>query len=276
MTAAKPNPLLNKVHRMPGQTIRLPSLGKFYKRDELTDDTNNGEIVLYPMSMTDEIMMKSPDMLFQGTAIDLVFKRCSPNILKPLDLLSSDVDYILTHLRKISFGPKIEVDYVCSKCEAKHTVEIELDYFTNESKEINIDEFEKTYVVSTPHDGKRVQIKPITFSDFLLMQQVNTENLNDPDAMRNFILDSFISIIHSVDEINNDSEENRGFIKEWLDSTHREDSQSIIDAIEKAQDFGPTFKFDSKCSKCKHVNTLTTEVNPTAFFIQPSNPKTKI
>ena len=99
---SNPNPLLDRLNRMPGETIRLPSLGQFYEHGELEEGVVNGEIVLNPMTMTDEIMMKSPDMLFQGTAIERVFQRCSPQIKKPLDLLSSDVDFILTHLRKIS------------------------------------------------------------------------------------------------------------------------------------------------------------------------------
>lgn len=275
MTTPK-NPLLDRNNRMPGQSIRLPSLGKFYTNGELSEDTINGEIVLFPMTMTDEIMMKSPDMLFQGTAIDIVFKRCSPNIVKPLNLLTSDVDYILTHLRRISFGSTIDIEFTCSKkeCGKKNEVAVPLDYFTSESKELDADTYQEKYKVVTPNSGNTVRIKPVTFNDYLLIQQVNADTLNDPDAMKHFILDSFISVIDAVDEVKNDSAENRGFIKEWLDSVHRADSQAIIDAIENVQDFGPKFKYTTKCS-CGHKNELTTEINPTAFFMQPSSPKTK-
>lgn len=277
MSDNKPtNPLLARISRMPGETIRLPSLGKFYSNGELSEETVNGEIVLNPMTMTDEIMMKSPDMLFQGTAIERVFQRCSPNIKKPLDLLTSDVDFILTHLRRISFGQFIEVPFTCSnsKCKHENEVRVPLEHFTNSSKEIDITDFESKFTVITPSDGHEVHLKPITFRDFLMMQQVNAEALSDPEILEEYVLDSFASIIASVGEVENTSEERREFIKEWLNSIPRADTELITKAVANIQDWGPTFKYNAKCSKCKHSNELTTELNPTAFFIRPSSQKT--
>lgn len=271
------NPLLARINRMPGETIRLPSLGKFYTNGELTEDVVNGEIVLNPMTMTDEIMMKSPDMLFQGTAIERVFKRCSPNILKPLDLLTSDVDFILTHLRRISFGPYIEVPFKCSntKCNHENEVRVPLEYFTNTSKELDVTDFDAKYSLITPTDGQVVRLKPITFGDFLMMQQINGDSLTDPDTLEEYVLDSFSSVIASVGEVENNSEERREFIKEWLNHIPRSDTELITKAVARLQDWGPSFKYTAKCSKCKHSNELTTELNPTAFFIPPSSPKTQ-
>lgn len=272
------NPLLARLNRLPGETIRLPSLGRFYRNGELSEDTVNGEIVLNPMTMTDELMMKSPDMLFQGTAIDRVFQRCSPNIKKPLDLLTSDVDFILTHLRRISFGPFIEIGFTCSNPDCKHEQEVRvpLEYFTNNSKEINTDSIEREYHVVTPTDGQTVLLKPVTFREFLFMQQINGEELRtNPDAAEDYILDSYSSIIMSVGNIENNSQQNREFIKEWLNTIPRADTQLLIDAVANQQDWGPTFKYNAKCSKCKRSNELSTELNPTAFFMLPSSPKTK-
>lgn len=271
------NPLLNRINRMPGETIRLPSLGKFYASGELSEDTYNGEITLNPMTMVDEIMMKSPDMLFQGTAIERVFTRCSHNIKKPLDLLTSDVDFILTHLRRISFGPHVEIGFTCTnkKCKHEQEVKIPLEYFTNESKEIDLETFDTKYTIKTKNDGRSVKLKPITFRDFLSIQQINTETLSNPDNLTNYVLDSFVAVIHSVDEIVNDSPEHREFIKEWLSQVPREDTQDIVNAVQGVQDWGPTFKYTVVCNKCNHKNELSTELNPTAFFTQPSSPKTQ-
>src|SRR3569832_318234 len=96
--------LKTKLHKrtnqntLPGQTYRLPSLGK-YPEGVLSDDVVNGELVLHPMSTLDEIYLKTPDMLFQGTAIEQVFARRVPQVLKPLELIPKDVDYILSALR---------------------------------------------------------------------------------------------------------------------------------------------------------------------------------
>lgn len=270
------NPLLSRLNRMPGESIRLPSLGRFYKNKELSDETTNGEIVLYPMTMTDEIMMKSPDMLFQGTAIERVFQRCSPNIKKPLDLLTSDVDFILTCLRRISFGPTVEIPFTCSnpKCKHENEVNIPLEYFTLNSKELDNESVEK-FIVVTPTANQTVRLRPIKFSDFLMMQQFNTETLNEPAVLEEYVLNSFAAIIESVDEVENIGDEGHHMIMEWLNALPRADTQVITEAVSKLQDWGPTFRYKAKCSKCSHSNELTTELNPTAFFIPPSNPKTQ-
>lgn len=271
------NPLLSRIHRIPGETIRLPSLSKFYTNGELSEDTVNGEITVHPMTMTDELMMKSPDLLFQGTAIERVFIRCSPNIKKPLDLLTSDVDFILTHLRRISFGPNIDVQFKCAdeKCGHEQEVSVPLEYFTNESKEIDVDSFEEKFVVHTKLDPREVVLKPITFREFLKIQQFTHESLDNPDIMRDFVLDSFVSVIKSVDTIENNTEESREFIKQWIDAIPREDSAIIIDGVKHIQDWGPTFTYKVKCSKCSKPTTLSTELNPTAFFMQPSSQETE-
>lgn len=270
------NPLLSRLNRMPGESIRLPSLGRFYKNKELSDETTNGEIVLYPMTMTDEIMMKSPDMLFQGTAIERVFQRCSPNIKKPLDLLTSDVDFILTCLRRISFGPTVEIPFTCSnpKCKHENEVNIPLEYFTLNSKELDNESVEK-FIVVTPTANQTVRLRPIKFSDFLMMQQFNTETLNEPAVLEEYVLNSFAAIIESVDEVENIGDEGHHMIMEWLNALPRADTQVITEAVSKLQDWGPTFRYKAKCNKCGHSNELTTELNPTAFFIPPSNPKTQ-
>jgi len=42
-TTVKSNPLLENL-RLPGETVRLPSGGMFYKNGELASHVNNGEI----------------------------------------------------------------------------------------------------------------------------------------------------------------------------------------------------------------------------------------
>lgn len=280
---------------MPGETIRLPSLGKFYTatKKELSDDVVNGEIVLHPMNMTDELLMKSPDMLFQGTAIDRVFRRCAPQILRPLDLLTADVDFILTHLRRISFGPYIDVKFTCQNkhavpeegkkkkgksgeeestvCGHEQEARVPLEYFTSQTKEITIEDITNNFILHTETDKRTVSLKPITFNDFLIMQQITPDSLLDADTMENYILSSVAAVINSVDDIVNNSEENRRFIMEWLAALPRSDSQLILDKIKNVQDWGPSFQYKVACSKCNHVNDLSTELNPTAFFIQPSS-----
>ena len=97
------NPLLKALLKvMPPTTIRLPSKGLLYKNGELDDEVIDGQIILYPMNTLDEIIIRNSDMLLQGTAIEQVIGRCAPQVKKPMELFSKDIDYILVFLRKIS------------------------------------------------------------------------------------------------------------------------------------------------------------------------------
>src|ERR1700752_4066346 len=111
------NPLIKKISKIiQGNTIRLPSKGVFYKSNELDPEVKDGEIVLYPMTTLDEIIIRTPDMLFQGTAIEKIISRCAPQVKKPLELFAKDVDYILVMLRKLSYGDDIIIKFTCPTC----------------------------------------------------------------------------------------------------------------------------------------------------------------
>jgi hypothetical protein len=112
------NPLLSKIH-LPGRRFRLPSMGLFYNNGEIDESVVDGEIQVFSMTAIDEISMRSPEYLFTGEAITRVFNRCIPEIKKPMELLSIDVDFLLTALRIVSYGDVIRIALRCPKCEEK-------------------------------------------------------------------------------------------------------------------------------------------------------------
>lgn len=110
------NPLLKNL-TMPGKRYRMPSRGLFYNDGELAEDVKEGEVEIFSMTTLDEISLRSPEFLFSGEAIEKVFSRCIPEILKPLKLLSHDVDYLLTCLRIVSYGGILPIEDRCTECE---------------------------------------------------------------------------------------------------------------------------------------------------------------
>lgn len=110
------NPLLTKI-QLPGKTFRLPSRGYFYKDGEIDESVVNGEILVNSMTTVDEITLRSPEYLFSGEAIERVFKRCIPEVKKPLKLLSKDIDFLLACLRVVSYGGTYQIESRCPKCE---------------------------------------------------------------------------------------------------------------------------------------------------------------
>jgi hypothetical protein len=133
------NPLLRRFSHMPPETFRLPSGGVFYTDGELDPEVVNGEVVVYPMTAIDEITIKSPDMLYQGSAIEKVFNRCIPQVLKPMKLLTKDVDYLMVCLRIVTYGKMLDLTWQCPPtCEKR----IEKERIQAETKEALMKEME--------------------------------------------------------------------------------------------------------------------------------------
>ena len=60
---------LAKYYRMPGVHVRLPSNGAFMPPGSV-QFTVTGEVPIYPMRAADELLLKSPDALMSGYAIE--------------------------------------------------------------------------------------------------------------------------------------------------------------------------------------------------------------
>lgn len=272
------NPLLTRLSRLPGTTVRLPSKGIFYTHGELDDEVVNGEVVVYQMTATDELMLRSVDMLYQGTAIDTVFKRCIPQIKQPMQLLINDVDYLLTILRKISYGLHIPIRYMCdcvkdeSEKEKIHAAGedqylIPIDHFLSKSKELNPKNFNKEFKVTLENE-QVVTIQPIRFADFIAINQVNDDDFEDVEFIREYVARNLTAITLSVDEITD-----KEMIKEWYKALPRLDSERIQRKVEEMTPWGIDFKYEITCHQCKEKRELTHHLNPVHFFTLPSSPE---
>ena len=109
-TTTNINPLLARVN-LPGETFKLPSGGILYDDDEISSDVKDGELHVLPMTTYDEILLRTPDLLFSGDAIKQVFNRCVPQVTNPMLLFAKDVDFLLLCLRKVTYGDEMEVPY---------------------------------------------------------------------------------------------------------------------------------------------------------------------
>lgn len=280
-TNKRVNPLLERLNKLPGTTIRLPSRGLFYTNGELDSECKDGEVQISPMTTTDELMMRSIDMLFQGTAIETVVKRCLPQIKDPMQLLVGDVDYILTQLRKISYGTHIPVNYECecvkSEEEQKKRTEagdneylVPVDHFIMHSKELTSKDFNKRFKVDLKN-GQHVTLQPIRFADFVKIQHMEDPNqMKDIEDIKEYVATNFASITASVDEITDKDD-----IKEWYKVLPRLESERIKSKLTSSGDWGIEFKYSIVCKSCKEKKELKTQLNPMYFFMLPSSPETR-
>jgi hypothetical protein len=114
MTIAN-NPL-RQYFRRPSIYIRLPSGGQGYN-PEIIEMPESGELPIFPMTAIDEITIRTPDALFNGSAICELIKSCVPNIKDPWKIQSIDLDAILIAIKSAAQGNEFTIESVCPSCE---------------------------------------------------------------------------------------------------------------------------------------------------------------
>ena len=85
-----------------------------------------GELPVYPMTAIDEITVKTPDALFNGTATAELIKSCVPDIKDPWAINSIDLDAILIAVKSATGGNDLEIETICPNCQedAKYGVNL--------------------------------------------------------------------------------------------------------------------------------------------------------
>lgn len=265
------NPLLQKLNRIPGETFRLPTRGVFYKNGEIDDSIVNGEVVVYPMTGHEELIMKSPDMVFQGTAIDRVIKRCVPGVLRPLDMSSNDIEFLLACIRKVTHGEFIKVFYKCDDTSVETPMQdrVEREYdisllsFIGSVKEISKDDFGNlAFVLGDIFD---VTIKPVTMRSLIEVKQNLIPKFDDIlEATHATQLKIFSAMIASVDNIDDED-----MILGWLEALPVALRDELLEKIQVLHNWGIAFDCKFICKDCNKVVNKPTAINPINFFLTP-------
>lgn len=139
----KSNPLIEKNKTaIPGVAFRLPSKGTIYDEGVLDSSVEKGEVVVWPMRLKEEIKMKSPDSILQGTAVSETIGYCVPQILDPMALCPEDVDYLLIAIKKMTHGASITFKDVCMKLDGEE-VDMTEENVINEMEESERTQAEK-------------------------------------------------------------------------------------------------------------------------------------
>jgi hypothetical protein len=256
------NVLLDRL-KLPGEVVRLPSCGLFYADGVLADDVVDGEVMVYPMSAYDDISMKNISEIINGKAINIVFARCIPQILRPDELFGKDVDMLLIMLRKVSTGPTIRISYTHNCAEGKaHKYTIPLAHIIASSKTIDPTLVDTDYTVALDN-GQIVTLQPIKFKDVLAIMKDATEY----ESMSNLeiktkMLESTVRMIKSVDEVTDFD-----LINEWVHALPKNDFTKITDAMNNGKDWGPNMRYPIICEDCEKEAEVEVPLNPLTFFL---------
>ena len=148
------NPL-SQYFRQPAIYIRLPSGGEFYPGGTL-DMPPNHELPVLPMTAIDEITYRTPDALFNGTAVVNVIQSCVPNIKDAWVVPSTDLDTILVGIRIATYGHNMDVNCQCPKCSNEDAFTIDLRSSIDAMKPAD-------YKTPMKHRDMEIYFQPMTY-----------------------------------------------------------------------------------------------------------------
>jgi hypothetical protein len=205
--AIQNNPL-KQYFRRPAIYLKLPSGGKNYPEGVIIM-TETGELPVYPMTAIDEITSKTPDALFNGSAIVDIIHSCIPNIKDPWRLTSVDLDAVLIAIRSAANGSELEMETICPSCneDAKYGLNLVGLLSTIKSGD---------YETELAVNDLLIKFRPLTF------KEMNDVSVSQFDMQRQFIQ---LNQLEDMDEKNKRSKE---VLKSITDTTMQALSKCIV------------------------------------------------
>jgi len=269
------NPL-QKHYRQPKIYIELPSKGTFYSENSLIGDALN--VPIYAMTGMDELLMRTPDALFNGHASMSVIQSCCPYIISAKDMPIIDVDVVLAAIRLATFGPALPFSYRCKSCGAENEYELNaqliIDHFHN-----------KQFNSKLEIDGLTIYFKPLSYEQItkfnvenftlqqMLKQVTATVDMAQKQEHLNKLYESMaiiqaeifllsIESIHTEDSIVSDLH----YIKDWIANCDRSYYIAIKDRLDNNRIEWSVPKTDVTCTSCNTVESVEIILDQSHFF----------
>lgn len=270
------NPL-KQYFRRPAVYIRLPSNGHGYPEGAI-DMPENNELPIYPMTAIDEITSRTPDSLFNGSAVVDLISSCVPNIKNPWAVTNIDLDPILIAIRAATFGTLMEVDTTCPNCEESAKYDVNLTTLMSEFKPGD-------YSTPLKIDNISIKFSPMPFTEInkasiaqfelqknlqmlLNIEDEKVRNEKTSETLKQ-VNNTYLNLITQVieyikvpDAIVMDKE----FIKEFLSNCDKKTYDTIRDysiSLRQSTELKP---LKIKCIHCEHDYEQTFTVNVADFF----------
>lgn len=269
------NPLMAKV-KLPGRVFQLPSKALFYPPGVLADSVQNGEIQVKPMSALVELKIRSADLLISTKIIREVCADCIPEILKPEQLLSKDVDAMFLFLIASTYGNEktIRAIHTCENADI-HDYVVNLEPIINEPKNKVLDHKDMLYTLELDN-GQIVKLRPVQFNDaidmMVLRQAITIKEINAPTTithkeMEDIMVRDIMSVIEGVKpDRDSNTITDLSKIDEWIRALPKKYIDLIAEASNRASDWGFDLTVSLNCKDCSKPFDHNIELNPINFF----------
>jgi len=263
--------------RQPKIYISLPSKGLFYDPGILQGDYNS--VPIFAMSGVDEIMLKTPDALFNGESTVKVIESCCPFIKNANKIPSLDIDAILMAIKIATYGDKLTLTNNCKNCNTENDYELSLGAMLDHFSSLK---FNSTVKVS---DEISISVRPLKYEEITYfstehfkLQKILGQLTSLPEDEKNkavediyqkiaeLQLELYIRTIESV-RLPNTNVTNKNFIEEWLRNTDRDVYQVIKDSLENNRSEWSMPSHNAVCSNCGAEEKLSIILDSSNFFV---------
>lgn len=270
------NPLF-KHFRQPAIYLRLPSMGQFWP-DHAIDLGATGEIPVYPMTIKDEITLKTPDGLLNGSSVVNVIESCCPQIKDAWAVPAVDLDPILIAIRIASYGPTMEITAKCPHCGEESSYDVDLRVLLDslppvEFPPTTIDHL--TFNLKSRSFKSLNQVNLINYEQQRLLAAISDSDLSDEEKTAKFqeifpkLTDLNIStLVDSIQSINDGTTvvDNYEFIKEFITNCDRAVYAQVKDTIEKLSAGYALKPMPIQCNSCNEWYESTLNFEQSNFF----------
>lgn len=273
------NPLA-KHFRQPSIYLKLPSGGRFYPANSL-DLSLSGELPIYPMTIKDEILLKTPDALMNGEGMSEMIASCCPNIKDVWSIPLVDLDAILIAIRLASYGNGMDMTSNCSHCDVENEHTIDLRVVLDNLAPI------KKYHEANILNGLAFKLKPQTYKDLnrvglisfeqeKLIDAINASELSDEekkamfqdafDKLTKLNIDTLVSCIESITTDTGVVVAEPVMIEDFLNQTDRKTYNDVKELIQSTVGANTLDPVEVACTECNTSYKLKIEFNQTSFF----------
>jgi hypothetical protein len=270
------NPL-RQYFRRPALHFTLPSKGRFYP-DGAIDMPETGELPVFPMTAIDEITSKTPDALFNGSAIVDIIKSCVPSIKDPWSIPSTDLDAILIVIRSATTGNDFEINSSCPSCETEGAYNLNLmNLLLNIKVEgyndpLNLGELAIKFKPLSYRDVNKGNLVQFNMQrDIAQLEKIEDEterSIKSSETMKRLSklnVDFLSSTIESV-QTPTDIVTSNEFIVEFLENCDRNTHDLLRKKVVELRDSTSIKPQKIKCVNCSHEYEQSISLNVTDFF----------
>lgn len=270
---------LAKYYRMPGVHVQLPTNGVFMPKGSI-EFTMNDDIPVYPMRAADELLLKSPDSLMSGYAVEQLIKSCVPAIKAPRLISSPDLDVLLLAIRAATYGEMLTVNPVCPTCGKATETHVNLSRIIASSKPIPPENAvrlsDEVVAYLRPYNmDNATRIGMASYEETRKVQateeaeeKVRTTQINDSmqrivGMSMDVLADCVLRVVVAEGEVY-DPQSIHKFIlnvsKAWIDK--------LNDKMDEINSLGIDKHYPVVCTntECKHEWQAEIEFNPSTFF----------